>query len=387
MTTVRVPSHLRSVAYAKGLTHPFYRYPAAAPPELIREIISTYTQPGDIVVDPFMGGGTTIVEALAQGRKAIGFDANTLAVFVARAKTTPLSEPEWSALLAWGRSGPLRFPIIDDEHRDPRAAGLPYALRRRIAAGLSSLSTIDCLAPRRLARCSLLRLAQWAVETQFYEDRREYVPGLRHMELKLDNLVASAKLGMSDLVSASRRNGAKGSLTKMRRLESLSIWENFTAGRLEAQRRKVRLILTSPPYPGVHVLYHRWQVMSRRETPAPYWIAGTQDGLGASYYMMGSRTAKGQQAYFERLKVSYSRLRPLLARNGMVVQLIAFSKPAVQLPLFLDAMEDAGFELAVKEITIEQQLARDVPNRRWYARGLPFGASQEIMLAHRRARR
>jgi hypothetical protein len=173
----------------------------------------------------------------------------------------------------------------------------------------------------------------------------------------------------------------------MRRLDALSIWEDFTAHRLEAERSQVRLILTSPPYPGVHVLYHRWQVMSRRETPAPYWIAGTQDGLGPSYYMMGSRTALGQRTYFERLTISYARLRPLLARNGLVIQLIAFSKPTTQLPLFLDAMERAGFQLAMREATIDQQLARDVPNRRWYARGVPFGASQEVMLVHHRSRR
>jgi hypothetical protein len=42
--------------------------------------------------------------------------------------------------------------------------------------------------------------------------------------------------------------------------------------------RKAKLIVTSPPYPGVHVLYHRWHVDGRRETPAPYWIAGCNDG-------------------------------------------------------------------------------------------------------------
>ena len=31
-------------------------------------------------------------------------------------------------------------------------------------------------------------------------------------------------------------------------------------------RGRVRLVLTSPPYPAVHVLYHRWQVKGRKET-------------------------------------------------------------------------------------------------------------------------
>jgi hypothetical protein len=383
VNTVQAPRYLRSVAHAKGFTHPFYRYPAAAPPELVREVIRTYTRPGELVVDPFMGGGTTIVEALAHGRQGIGIDANTLAVFVTRAKTTPLSEPEWAAVEAWLRSSPLRSPIVHDEHLDPRAVGLPYVFRRRIAAALSSLSTIERRNPRRLARCCLLRLAQWAVETQFYEDRREYVPGLRHMELKLDQLVAGARLGMNEFVDCAREHGvSKGAFPHMRRLKRLSIWEDFTAASAQARRGRARLILTSPPYPGVHVLYHRWQVTSRRETPAPYWIAGTRDGLGPSYYMMGSRTPLGQQRYFDRLVISYTRLRPLLSGDGLVVQLVAFSKPVHQLPLFLDAMDRAGYQLAVKETTIEPALGRDVPNRRWYARGVESGASREVMLVH-----
>ena len=46
------------------------------------------------------------------------------------------------------------------------------------------------------------------------------------------------------------------------------------------RRLPIKLVLTSPPYPGVHVLYHRWQVQGRRETPAPFWIvtAASLDG-------------------------------------------------------------------------------------------------------------
>ena len=46
--------------------------------------------------------------------------------------------------------------------------------------------------------------------------------------------------------------------------------------------RSPRPVLTSPPYPGVHVLYHRWQVDGRKEAPGPFWIAGKLDGAGSS---------------------------------------------------------------------------------------------------------
>lgn len=57
-----------------GLTHNFYRYPARFSPEFAREVIRTFTKSSDCVLDPFVGGGTTIVESLALGRKAIGID-------------------------------------------------------------------------------------------------------------------------------------------------------------------------------------------------------------------------------------------------------------------------------------------------------------------------
>ena len=37
-----------------------------------------------------------------------------------------------------------------------------------------------------------------------------------------------------------------------------------------ATERWPQLILTSPPYPGVYVLYHRWKIGGRRESPAPF---------------------------------------------------------------------------------------------------------------------
>ena len=44
------------------------------PVKLMEYLISTYTQPGDIVFDPFMGSGTTLVAAKNLGRLAVGID-------------------------------------------------------------------------------------------------------------------------------------------------------------------------------------------------------------------------------------------------------------------------------------------------------------------------
>src|SRR5689334_1648718 len=67
-----------------GLTHGFYKYPARFSPSFVRAVIETFTKPGDLVLDPHVGGGTTLVEALASGRDAIGVDISALAEFVAK---------------------------------------------------------------------------------------------------------------------------------------------------------------------------------------------------------------------------------------------------------------------------------------------------------------
>lgn len=53
-------------------------YRACFKPQLPRFFIERYTQPGDVVYDPFMGRGTTLLEAALLGRKPMGCDINPL---------------------------------------------------------------------------------------------------------------------------------------------------------------------------------------------------------------------------------------------------------------------------------------------------------------------
>lgn len=56
------------------------------PVALMRELVQLFTQPGDVVLDPFMGGGTTGVAAVALGRGFVGVEREARHVETARAR-------------------------------------------------------------------------------------------------------------------------------------------------------------------------------------------------------------------------------------------------------------------------------------------------------------
>lgn len=64
--------------------HGFHTWPAGMHPDAARDLVALGA--GDSVFDPFCGGGTTLVEARAAGRRAYGVDLSPIAVRVARAR-------------------------------------------------------------------------------------------------------------------------------------------------------------------------------------------------------------------------------------------------------------------------------------------------------------
>ena len=88
--------HGAVVAHATHRWHPF---PAKFPPQLPAYFIEHLTVPGDVVLDPMFGSGTTILEAVRLRRRGIGCDIDPLARLVAQAK---LASFDGLAMLRWG---------------------------------------------------------------------------------------------------------------------------------------------------------------------------------------------------------------------------------------------------------------------------------------------
>ena len=75
-------------------THGYHPYSAKYIPQIPNRLISNFTEKNDLVLDTFMGSGTTLVESKILGRNAIGIDVNPLACLISKVKTTTLQKSE-----------------------------------------------------------------------------------------------------------------------------------------------------------------------------------------------------------------------------------------------------------------------------------------------------
>ena len=91
-------------------------YRACFKPQLPRFFISRLTSPGDVVFDPFMGRGTTLLEAALLGRRPLGNDVNPLSRMLVEPRLAPPPAEEVDARLA---TLPLDEPIAVPAGFDP----------------------------------------------------------------------------------------------------------------------------------------------------------------------------------------------------------------------------------------------------------------------------
>lgn len=377
----------RDGAPVRGLTHGYYKYPARFSPTFASATIKAFTRPGDLVLDPHVGGGTTLVEALASGREGVGVDISSLAEFITNVKCTVYSEAELETLERWAAkiAGAVDIHKPSVAISDYQELGYykhldhPSRWRFRKAIEQSIAAAIKLGTPRleSFGRCVVLRSAQWALDGR---SKRATIEDFRRT---LGETADDMLNGARNLRRSVRDSGRQQSVTILRR-SAIGIEEEETLTSMRAPR----LVVTSPPYPGVHILYHRWQVDGRKEAPLPFMIANKLDGAGLSYYTMGDRKYPGLKTYFDNITGSMSSVAALADNDTVIVQMVAFSQPDWQLPRYLEAMEASGLtemRLPVLKGDRDGRLWRSVPGRRWYSaqRGTTPG-SEEVVLFHRR---
>jgi DNA modification methylase len=116
----------------KWATHS-HIYPGNWPPQVPRNLILRYSDHRDAVLDPFVGGGTTLIECMLLARNGIGVDINPRAVAItqlrlrnlrreARKQGYPIEDVHMQ--VRWGDARSLQF--IPDETVDLVCTHPPY---------------------------------------------------------------------------------------------------------------------------------------------------------------------------------------------------------------------------------------------------------------------
>ena len=240
-------------------THGMHSYPAKFIPQIPARLIGTLSNPGELVVDPFSGGGTTGVEALRLRRQFVGLDANPLAVLLGRIKTTKLTSEDRDELtdllhraqesLAPGQD-PIRAwvpPIPNISKWYSPSVIVPLSCIRQ------QIETIKSSTAKDLA---LVAFANTAARVSFQDSESRYVSKPRHIEVDRPAKTFIAELKRIIAIGAALDDG-DGSLRT-----DFKLGDARQPGILDIAPQAAGLIVTSPPYPNAYDyhLYHRFRL-------------------------------------------------------------------------------------------------------------------------------
>ena len=308
-------------------------------------------------------------------------DISSLATFIAKTKLTVLSRKDIELIKQWSFEtiAALNCKIIIERPTDWIDHGYQrnfndsttWPIRKLIESFLFQIQSnnfstrID-----NFLRCALLKTSQWAL------DNKKIIPSAKDFRLKLMENILQMCNGALEY-SLAFKQADKTIKTICINKPSYQIEKENKIKKLASPK----LILTSPPYPGVHVVYHRWQIHGRKETPAPFWIANSLDGHGLTHYAMGSRHQKDLKDYFSNILMTFKSIKNVCNTDTIIVQMLAFADASWQFPKYLETMNLAGFQ----EIEVnKERLWRDVPNRKWYANKKgKIQSSKEVVFFHK----
>ena len=241
-------------------THWIHRYPAKMFHRIPSEFLDAVNLPSSgIILDPFCGSGTVLLEANLRGHDAIGIDINPLARLISRVKTKPIDPKELSEHLLplltrakRSRSIPPPQSILDSWIPRPARVGL-----HRLSIAITQLTDNDLQSFFRVALTSIARavsLADPAIPP-LVRLRKERIDraGPRYRKAFL-----SAQTITTSYVYASFSTAATANIRRMSELYALRgklgssrITEHSTeAAHTGLPPESVDAIITSPPYCG-----------------------------------------------------------------------------------------------------------------------------------------
>ncbi len=235
-----------------GYTRTYYSYPAKFQAQLPHVLVSEATRPGDLVCDPYCGGGTTGLESMLLNRRFVGYDLNPFAILISKVKITRIIPEEIEKALpdlVRSQRKPLEC-LFDD--------GDVECIGPELATEINNIycNTKSCQLPRTYK--DFLKLA--LIHTVKIVGRRDFTENEDTTGLLFDDMPARSAIPLF-------RNKVRRMLEDNKTLPPPKYKPRFYRAsnhRMRVEDSSVDLIVTSPPYKDLDVEYGLIQLQRRK---------------------------------------------------------------------------------------------------------------------------
>ena len=358
------------------ITHGYHRYPAKFIPQIVSRLAEKYTKEGDLVVDPFGGCGTALVEAKVMGRPSIGVDINPVAVLITKAKKTSIDtskiEDQFSELNKKIDSFNNDTKVEVHEHERIDYWFKPEE-KRKIAFLFSEISKIKnndvkdffyCGFSNILKNCSIwLQKSNKPTRDLSKEPADSFTTFARQIKAMLR--------GNSDFYNILKEKGFLKTSCKIYCAD---------ARKIPTKNNTVSLIVTSPPYvtsyeyADLHQLTALWFEYTKDLSDFRKRFIGTShngvkeitlnseiaESIKQKLEKKNKKLAKEVAIYFSEMNQCFKEMKRILKKNGRACIVIGNTSlkgvKILNAEVFVEQMQNLGFR-------IDDIIKREIPSK------------------------
>ncbi len=209
----------------------FFPFFTKKPWAVIQKYIEYYSQPGDLVCDPFSGSGVTAVESLILGRKIIAGDINPLSLFITKMTavspvnlellTTAFQKVEIDVkdkILLLNRLTEMEIIKLLEDLNYPRVV-IPSTVKRANAQTVDQMHT-----PRQLAGLSILRES---INKETDEIHRDLLKVALAQTVKFANKTYNLPTNRGSVYGGDSNIFRRYSYSFAKQFHEHTVWDNF----------------------------------------------------------------------------------------------------------------------------------------------------------------
>ena len=340
---------------------------------MVQEYIRNFSQPGDVVLDPFGGTGVTAIESMMLGRKAIYLDINPLAVFMVKSLTMPVDIEKLKQSITMVLNEFEKVAPSTDKEIEDALKKYPYPKGISLFKSSSVSEVEELFTSKQLADLAVLKhlIMQQTNESIRHSLLLTFSSAMNKTNLTFHRAPSRPKGGgdgssifryysykiFDDFVNVNVRDAFRDKFNYLLPAKEEiqfkindvtwpdSIMKKGNATDLDSiKNESVDYIYTDPPY-GAKIPYLDLSVM---------WNAWLEFDVSEEDYeaeaIQGGSLKKTKDDYKERIRLSIREMYRVLKFDRWMSFVFAHKDPSLW-HLIIDAAEEIGFEYmgAVKQ--------------------------------------